>query len=565
MLIDGRQIPGNETVSADFCIIGAGAAGITICMELAKAGLQVLLLEAGDRKYDKAVQAFYDGQSLSPQVHASPSMYRQRRFGGTTTIWGGRCVPLDALDFEYRDWIPNSGWPFRRDEIEDYYRRAMMYLEAGACTFNEREALRDWRELVEGFSSETIDSDVIERFSAPTDFGKIYGKRLITASNVKVIQNSSCIELVQSHQFGAVSHIRCATVAGTQFDVKARCFVIAAGGMETTRLLLASDRINADGLGNESGLLGRNYMCHIEGSLAAIKLQPRDREVVWSFERSKDGIYVKRRFHVRDEEQRKRKLLNTIFRLHHANPADPSHGNPVLSAMYLTKQFLIPEYRRKVAMIEYSYEEQQRSSSADLLKHMRNLVRGAPALAHFAARWLVDRHLRYHRIPYVALHSDNGIYPLDFNAEQLPNPDSRITLSNDRDALGMRKLVVDWCMDERDVQSIVQSHAILQKAVADSKIGQLEYFESDVEAAARRSVPVGGHHIGTARMSIDPKAGVVDPSCRMHTVPNVYLAGSAVFPTCGQANPTLTIVALAIRLTDHLRALTGQAEALANA
>jgi choline dehydrogenase-like flavoprotein len=565
MLIDGRQLPENETVSTDFCIIGAGAAGITICTELAKAGLEVLLLEAGDRKHDKAVQAIYHGQSLSPQVHAPPSMYRQRRFGGTTTIWGGRCVPLDALDFEYRHWVPNSGWPFQRDEIEDYYRRAMIYLEAGAYTFNEREALRDWRELVEGFSSEIIDSDVIERFSAPTDFGRVYGKRLISAPNVKVINNSSCIELVQAHQLGAVSHIRCATISGTQFEVKAKCFVIAAGGMETTRLLLVSDRINADGLGNESGLLGRNYMCHIEGSLAAIRFQPSNREVVWFFERSKDGLYVKRRFHIRHEEQRKRRIFNTIFRLHHANPADPTHGNAVLSAMYLTKQFLIPEYRRKVAMIEYSYEEQQRANSAELLKHIWNLVCGAPALAHFAASWLVDRHLRYHRIPYVALHSRNGIYPLDFNAEQLPNPDSRITLSNDRDALGVRKLVIDWRMDERDVQSIVQSHAILQKAVADSKIGQLEYFESDLEAAARRSVPIGGHHIGTARMSIDPKAGVVDPSCRMHTVPNVYVAGSAVFPTCGQANPTLTIVALAIRLTDHLKDLAGRAEAVASA
>src|SRR6478735_6413001 len=134
MLIDGRRLPENETICADFCIIGAGAAGLTVCNELAGAGLQVLLLEAGGRKHDKTVQAFYDGQSLSPQIHAPPSMYRQRRFGGTTTIWGGRCVPLDARDFEYRDWVPNSGWPLQRDEIEDYYRRAMIYLEAGACT-----------------------------------------------------------------------------------------------------------------------------------------------------------------------------------------------------------------------------------------------------------------------------------------------------------------------------------------------------------------------------------------------------------------------------------------------
>jgi choline dehydrogenase-like flavoprotein len=559
MLIDGRTIPKNGTVYAEFCIIGAGPAGITVCTELAKRGLDVLLLEAGGRKHDKAAKELYQGQSLSPAIHAPPSMYRQRRIGGTSGIWGGRCVPLDELDFEHRDWVPDSGWPFQRRVLDSYYQRAMIYLEAGECTFNAHEALRELRDLVEGFSSETIDTDSVERFSAPTDFGRAYAKKLVSASNVKLIEHASCTELLQSHQFGPVSHVRCATMEGNQFDVRASRFVVSAGGLETTRLLLASDRVTADGLGNESGMLGRNYMCHIEGCLAAIKLQPESRKVVWSFERSKDGIYIKRRFQINPEEQRKHKTLNTIFRLHHANPADARHGSPILSAMYLTKQFLIPEYRRKFSMMEYSYKEQRGFSS--LSKHVWNVVRGGPTLVRFAVKWMVARHLRYHRIPYVALHSPSGVYPLDFNAEQTPNPASRITLSHDRDGLGMRRLVVDWRMHAQDVRSIILSHSILQKAVEHNKIGKLEYFNSDVKAGAERCVPVGGHHIGTARMSHDPRAGIVDSHCRMHTVPNVYLASSAVFPTCGQANPTLTIVALAIRLSEHLISLRDRVEA----
>src|SRR6202158_1720029 len=507
MLIDGRRIPDGEQIDADICVIGAGAAGITICNELKQSGFQVLLLEAGGRRHDKAVQAIYAGESLSPHVHAPPSMYRQRRFGGTTTIWGGRCVPLDPIDFESRDWVANSGWPFLRRDLDTYYGRAMPYFEAGDYAFNERDALHDWQPLVEGFVSDTIDTEVVERCSAHTDFGKIHGRTLFSSPRVRVVQKASCLEFVQADQSRIVSHIRCSTAAGNQFEVKATCFILAAGGLESTRLLLSSNRSNVDGLGNENGLLGRNYMCHIEGSLAAIKLHPNTRPVVWAFERSKDGVYIKRRLHVREDEQRRQKTLNTIFRLHHANPADSAHRNPILSAMYLTKQFLIPEYRRKVAMIEYSYQEQRKTNLPLLTEHLSNVLRGFPALASFAATWLVKRHLNYHRIPYVSLHSAHGLYPLDFNAEQVPNPDSRVILSNRRDAFGMQELTIDWRMTEQDILSIVRNHSVLEKAVVESGIGELEFFDPDIDAAARRSVPVGGHHIGTARMSKDSRSG----------------------------------------------------------
>jgi choline dehydrogenase-like flavoprotein len=555
MLGDGRRIQNGERLVADVCVIGAGAAGITICKELLNSNLEVILLEAGGLGRSKVVQSFYDGETLSPEIHAPPSMYRQRRFGGSTTIWGGRCVPLDAIDFESRAWIPGSGWPFSRAAVDPYYQRAMPYFEAGEFIFDEKEALAHLVPLVEGYCSDLLDTTTIERFSAPTDFGRVHGPQLIRASRIKVVINASCLELVIGSAENSISHAQCTSLSKNSFRIEAKTYVVAAGGLETTRLLLASNSRRQEGIGNENGLLGRNYMCHIESMLSELRLTPRTRPVVWDFERARDGAYVKRRFRVADAQQREKRTLNSIFRLHHANPADSKHGSAVLSAMFLVKHLIIPEYRRKIAMVEYSYTARTRNAGPMLAGHLGNVVRNAPELARFSVDWIVRRYLTYRRVPYVAIPSRDGVYPIDFNSEQSPNPNSRVFLSNVRDLFGTQKLVVDWRMDERDVHSIVESHVLFASAVAASGLGTLQFFDDDIEAAARSAVPVGGHHIGTARMDTNPKLGVVDSNCRLHSAENIYVASSAAFPTSGQANPTLTIVALAIRLADHLRYL----------
>ncbi len=246
-----------------------------------------------------------------------------------------------------------------------------------------------------------------------------------------------------------------------------------------------------------------------------------------------------------------------ILRLHHAQPADHRHGNPVLSAMYLVKRFIVPEYRRKIAMVDYSLEAARRATAAHLLAHCGNVVRHIPELARFGADWIRRRHLQRRRIPYVALRARNGRYPLDFNAEQTPNPDSRVTLSDERDAFGVPRLRVDWQLSAQDVDSIVENYAAFGRDVTASGIGRLDLDGRDLRGWAQQSAPVGGHHIGTTRMCDDPRHGVVDSNCCLHDVANVYVAGSSVFPTSGNANPTLTIVALAIRIADRLKLAHG--------
>jgi choline dehydrogenase-like flavoprotein len=553
MLIDGREIRAGTCLETDICVIGAGAAGITICKELLSAGRDIVLLEAGGLKWDKLSQSLYAGESLSPNVHAPPHMYRQRRFGGSTTTWGGRCVPLDKIDFASRPWVPNSGWPFGRTDVDPYYRRAMPYFEAGNFSFEAPEALPNAKPIVDGFDSSVVETGNLERFSAPTDFGKVHGAELTRSERLRVIVHASCLELVRLQDGQTVSQIRCTSVLRNTFAIKATIFVVASGGLEVTRLLLVSAGGNGRGLGNGDDLVGRNYMCHIEGCLAALQLKPSNRSVAWGFDQACDGTYIKRRFQLTEQAQVNNRLLNTIFRLHHAITADFRHRNPVLSAMFLVKRFVIPEYRRKLAMKEHAYGAEQVSSARQLMRHVLNIACHAPDLARFSVDWVVRRHLRYRRIPYVALRSKDGVYPLDFNAEQRPNPNSRVLLSQSRDALGMRQLIIDWRLADEDVRSIIDSHSIFAKAVAESGVGEIEYLDRDVEAAARRSVPVGGHHIGTTRMDSDPRKGVVDEQCRLHEAGNVYIASSSVFPTCGNANPTLTIVALAIRIADHIK------------
>jgi choline dehydrogenase-like flavoprotein len=187
------------------------------------------------------------------------------------------------------------------------------------------------------------------------------------------------------------------------------------------------------------------------------------------------------------------------------------------------------------------------------IRHVANIVKAPWPLIKFLSSWLYKRHACYRRVPYVALHSNSGTYPLDYNAEQTPLHDSRISLTRDKDRFGVPKLRIDWRVCAEDIESIAASYRHMRSIFADTDVAAIAYDDDNLNESVRTTIPVGGHHIGTARMSLDPREGVVNQQCRTHDVENLFIAGSAVFPTSGSANPTLTIVALAIRIADHLK------------
>ena len=214
--------------------------------------------------------------------------------------------------------------------------------------------------------------------------------------------------------------------------------------------------------------------------------------------------------------------------------------------MFLAKSRLIPaEYMRSLAV----------GSRVSLLQHrahIANVLKDLPKLAGFGIDWMRRRTFATRKLPAVFLYRKDGTYPLEFNAEQMPNPESRVTLGAGVDALGMPRLKVEWRMHESEVATLCRAYEVLAAAVAKSGIGTV-LLGSDLPDAMQRSlVPQGGVHIGTARMGADPHTGVVDPNGELWGTKGLFVAGTATFPTSGFASPTLTAVALAYRLAEHL-------------
>ncbi|HWX46534.1 MAG TPA: GMC family oxidoreductase [Roseomonas sp.] len=553
MILDALSLAPGTSLEADLCIVGGGAAGLSLACALEGSGLSVLLLEAGGRKFDAAAQGGLNGEVAEGSIHSPPHMYRRRVLGGATSIWGGRCVPFDPIDLERRDWVPQSGWPIGWEALSAYYPAAQQYFEAGAYAYDVPEALGPGAPpTIEGFDDPDITASRIERFSRPTDFGKANSARLAASTQVRVLLNAHAVRLVAEN--GPVEVLEGASAPGRGFTVRARRYVLATGGLEVPRLLMASDPSRRGGLGNEGGALGRYYMCHAENTLGRLRLLPANRPIALDFEVTPDGIYVRRKFGLSDAAQRREGLLNTIFRLHYPLIADPAHGSGVLSAMYLVKDAILPEYRRKLATIEIANRGKMQRDSRFWLAHMANVLRDSPGVLNFGQKWLRKRTFASRKLPFVVVRSRDGSYPLDVNAEQVPNPESRVTLGRETDAFGLPRLRVDWRLHPADVDSLVRSMKLARAAFARSGVAQLDFDDATIEDEVRASTPVGGHHIGTARMSETPRDGVVNADCAVHGVPNLYIASSAVFPTCSHANPTLTIVAMALRLADHLKA-----------
>lgn len=545
MIKDANDIPANTVLHADLCIVGGGAAGITLALALQDSGLSIILLESGGDKPDAQAQKLYEGTVADERMHTLPDRYRVRQLGGSTSIWGGRCMPFDAIDFEPRDYIAHSGWPIGIDALLPHYPLANALCEAGAFAYTAETAFdHPIRPMIEGFASAAFTTNTLERFSCPTNFGARYRAQLDNAT-LTVLQNANLSGLATDTSGKHVGPASVRTLKGGVFTVQARAYVLATGGLEVARLLLNSPGPSGRGLGNTHDNVGRYYMCHIAGTIGTLDLA-RATSVWHGYEIDADGIYCRQRLALRPEAQHRLHSGNFVARLHHPRIPDAGHGNGILSMLYLARPFIPYEYGKRL----YGDEK---STLALWFAHLRNVILGAPATAAFLLHWVKRRTLAKRKFPSIIVHSKNKRYSLDFHAEQEPNPESRVTLGDTTDALGMRQLRVDWRYTARDVSTVTAALATLAADLEASGVGRLEYDPTQVEAEMTRYGAYGGHHIGTARMGVDPKTSVVDTDCRVHDTANLYVASAAVFPTSSQANPTLTVVAMALRLADHLR------------
>jgi hypothetical protein len=537
--IGDNDLAADRSRNVRICIIGAGAAGISLACELDGCGFDVLLIEAGGAA--NRVGDFYEGSATPP--HPEPRQFRRVGFGGTTAVWGGRCVPFDPIDFERRDYVANTGWPITYEEVARFYPAAMEYCDAGRLDFLTRTSLPGAGAIIRGFEGdEVVDAGHIERYSLPTDFGRRYRHRLHKSANVTVLLGLRCLKLSRVAGEDRLESAQFIDQSGRLHTVRAAVFVLATGGIEVPRLLLASDSLG-DGFGNLGDCLGRFYMCHFENTCG--RIVPRKQPVAFHFERTSDGIYCRRQMRFTPAAQRAHHLLNTVFRLHFPSYSDASHGSSVMSAIYLAKSSLLQEYRSIL-------QQQTHAMASPLSQHVGNVLRDLPGLARFAGEWLFRMRLARRKLPYTLVPNADGSFPLEFNAEQTPDPTNRITLREDRDRHGMPRVHIAWRVGEQDAQAVLRAFQLLRESLEHSGAAQLLLDDERLAAQIARSIPLG-HHMGTARMAASPRGGVVDGDCAVFGLPNLYVASSAVFPTCSHANPTLTIVALAMRLAQHLR------------
>lgn len=541
MITLSTSVSSASPLHCDVCVIGAGPVGLALAMALGDAGLAVIVAEAGDRKPDPVLQDAYAGTVENEALHSPLTDYRERRLGGSSTVWGGRCMPLDPIDYERRDWIANSGWPIGPADLAPFYPAANRLCEAGAFDYT---AAPGSRPMIAGFAGAAFTTDRLERSSCPTDFARRYQADLAKAHNIRLLLRAPVTSIDLAPDGTRVASVSLQDAAGTPFVLHAREVVVATGGLESARLLLASRDVHPHGIGNHHDVLGRYYQAHLAGTIGTVRFNPGT--AIWhGYDRDGEGVYTRRRLALTDTAQREHRLGNVIARLHHPRIADPAHGTAVLSALYLG-QGLVPRlYRKRLAGIEGA-------GLGDWLHHMANVARNPVAVAQFAGRMLIGRKFARRKFPSVIVTPRTGLYSLDFHAEQVPNPASRVYLGTDRDALGMPRLVADWRYLPQDVATVQGTLRLLAEDLAASGLGRLDYDDGEVELEMTRYGAYPGHHIGTVRMGDNPATSMVDADCRVHGVRGLSVVGTAVFPTSSQANPTLTAVALALRLADRL-------------
>jgi choline dehydrogenase-like flavoprotein len=501
-------------LTADFCIIGAGAAGITLAVDLARKGKIVLLLEGGGAIREDSSQQLYDSEIVG-LPHRGIHTGRIRVKGGTTVRWGGQILELDAHDFEKRPHIPGSGWPFPKTTLVPYYERA---LAMEGLTSVERSDEAVWRDLRVPFTQFADLDSHLSRWCPEPNFARLRASPLAEDPNIHLWLHTSAVELLT--EAGSATGVRCKTLTGIEATFRAANYIFCLGGIESSRFFLQP---RSEGHPwNRSGLLGKHFQDHIDCNAAVI--QPLN----------------SRRFH---------DSFDTIF---------------INNFKYLPKLRLLPKVQSSLGTLNVgstmSFEDTGKLRYQAKMT-IRNIVGGrfdevtrdSLILAARQIPMLARQIWRYEK-KHRAYNPSKARIFLRVHCEQEPTSNSSVTLTDTRDSLGLFRIRFDWQISKTELATIREYVLIAKRSLA--RIARItpdpDLMNLDPAFLAR--CDDSNHHMGGMRMSSSAETGIVDPNLRLYGLTNTYICSSAVFPSSGFSNPTHTVLALAMRLSEHLTA-----------
>lgn len=547
MFVDAQILPEDTVVTTDVCIVGAGPAGITLAREFIGQNFQVCLLESGRTEPDKDIQSLCTGE-ITEDLPQNLGESRCRQFGGSANLWddqtgkeyySARLLPLDKIDFEKRDWLPYSGWPFGKSHLDPFYERAQYLCRLRPFAYDAE----DWEDEHNPrlpFAGDRVVTTMYQ-YGTRNIFTHELRSQINRAANITTYLNTNVVEIETNKTARTVNRIRAACSQGNKFSVTAKVFILATGGIENARLLLLSNNTQKAGLGNQNDLVGRFFMEHALFRLGLF--MPSNRQIFNSTAlydiRCINNISVMGKLSLTEKIMHSKRLLNSYMLLF---PKPKAYESKAVSSL---KTIISSSRRAEIPK--------------DAIKLFSNVISGIDDTAAF----LCGKALKLKEFSHYS--SLGGWSRLKGNerrfksfevracTEQPPRPDMRIRLGSELDHLGLRKIQpIRWHWSDMEINSILQLQELLREEIAHAGLGQFKSW-IELDGSTKPQCVGGHHHLGTTRMHIDPKQGVVDENCRVHNVSNLFMAGSSVFPTGGAANPTLTIIALAIRLADQVK------------
>jgi choline dehydrogenase-like flavoprotein len=540
-----------ELETYDLCIVGTGPAGIILALEYEKLQPKhrILMIEYGTDVAAPRNSLDDSIKIVETKNHHLPYECTNKGLGGSSASWGGRCVMYDEIDFLPRNILEGQcTWNITLfHESRRYANQAAEYFECGDARFNLNE-IPDFAgsHITEGFQSGEVTDSTIERWSMPTRFGERYRAEIDSSSTIHLLTGWEAFSFLVSPEGETVSEVGIRDFSrARRAKIIARKVIIAAGAQETTRLLLKNTQVFQK-RGGRPASLGKYYQGHVSGKIASVRFSGDPMKTDYGFLRTSAGVYLRRRFQLSTETLLENNLLNTAIWLDNPLYIDPGHRNGAMSFMYLA--MITPGLGKRLAPPAIA-QSITKGKVANIPQHIKNILKDLPKSLTTPAAIFYSRYCIKRKLPGVFLYSPRNIYALHFHAEQVPVPENRMELSADGETLNIHYQYTD-----RDVDSIIRTHELLDKWLQKTKCGRLDYwFQKNELPAAIRAMSVDGlHQVGTTRIAETAEDGVVDKNLKVWGTTNLYVCSSSVFPTSGQANPTFFLGVFAVRLAHHL-------------